>query len=143
MEDYDAFEKRMKEKYPKLLSGRYGGFAVGPGWWPILEALCNQIHNHVEWKQNQLEKYQRGDGCLDVTVNQIKEKFGELRFYYSGGNDTVDGMVRMAEEWASHTCEECGAPGTIRGGGWIKVLCDEHEAERQARYKERQNEIAK
>jgi len=136
-EQYDEFHRRMKEQFPKLLSGKYGGFAVGPGWWHILETLCERINSHVEWKQNQLEKYQRGPGCPDVVVAQIKEKFGGLRFYYDGGDDVVDGMVRMAESWAGQTCEECGKPGKSRNGGWIKTLCDEHEAERQARYKER------
>jgi hypothetical protein len=46
-------------------------------------------------------------------------------------------MVRMAEAWADHTCETCGNVGKSRNGGWIKTLCDEHEAERQARIKER------
>ena len=138
-EQYDEFASRMEAKFPKLFGQKqYGGFAVGPGWWPILEALCEQIHNHVEWSQNQLEKYQRGSGCIDVTVSQVKEKFGGLRFYYSGGNDTVDGMVRMAESWAAHTCEECGAPGKSRSGGWIRTLCDHHEAERQEAYRRRE-----
>lgn len=136
-QDYDAFEKKMTEAYPEMFSHPYGGFAVGAGWWPILEALCGQIHHHVKWKQEQKEKYGRGDGCPDVIVEQIKEKFGGLRFYYQGGNEMVDGMVRMAESWASHTCEECGKPGKSRSGGWIRTLCDEHEAERQAKMKER------
>jgi len=138
--EYDAFASRMKERFPKLFSQPYGGFEVGPGWWPILESLCERINSHVEWKQNQLEKYQRGEGCPDVVVAQIKEKFGGLRFYYDGGDDEVSGMVRMAEAWADHSCEECGKPGKRRDGGWIKTLCDEHEAERQARIKERFNE---
>jgi hypothetical protein len=33
-------------------------------------------------------------------------------------------------------CEECGAPGKLRGGGWMRTLCDKHEEERQSRYKE-------
>lgn len=134
-EEYDAFAKKMEETYPKMFSQPYGGFAVGAGWWPIIEALCGQIHHHVKWRQEQKEKYQRGKGCPDVIVAQIKEKFGGLRFYYDGGDDTVDGMVRMAESWAARTCEECGKPGKSRSGGWIKTLCDEHEAERKARYK--------
>lgn len=138
LDPYEVFAKRMEEKFPKLFGHKqYGGFGVGPGWWPILESLCGRINSHVEWKQNQLEKYQRGEGCPDVVVAQIKEKFGGLRFYYDGGDDTVDGMVRMAEAWADHSCEECGSPGKSRSGGWIKTLCDKHEAERQARYKER------
>lgn len=61
-----------------------------------------------------------------VVVEQVKEKFGSLRFYYRGGDSVVDGMVRMAEMMSSVTCEVCGKPGKMRGGGWIKTLCDEH-----------------
>lgn len=140
-EEYDAFAQKMQEDYPIMFENPYGGFAVGPGWWPILETLCRQIHHHVKWKQEQKEKYGRGNGCPNVTVAQIKEKFGGLRFYYDGGDDVVNGMVRMAEAWAAHTCEECGQPGKPRHGGWIQTLCDHHEAERQARYKEQGREI--
>lgn len=133
MEEYDAFEKRMKEKYPKMFSQPYGGICVGEGWWPILEALCGQIQSHINWRQLQKEKYNRWDGCEQVVVEQIKEKFGGLRFYYSGGDDTVDGMVRMAESWAARHCEFCGKPGKSRNSSWIKTLCAEHQAEREAR----------
>lgn len=127
-EQYESFSKKMETKYPKMFSERYGGFACGPGWWPILDSLCANIQSHIDWKSKQ------GKHIQQVTVAQIKEKFGGLRFYYDGGDDQVFGMVRMAESWADHTCEECGAPGKAREGGWIKTLCDTHEAERQARY---------
>lgn len=68
-----------------------------------------------------------------VVVDQVKEKFGGLRFYYHGGDDTVYGMVRMAESWADVTCEKCGDPGERRHGGWVRTLCDKHEAEYQER----------
>ena len=61
-----------------------------------------------------------------VTVTQVKEKFGDLRFYYNGGDDEISGMVRMAESMSGCTCEECGNPGKRRGGGWIRTLCDIH-----------------
>ena len=61
-----------------------------------------------------------------VTLDQVKEKFGTLRFYYQGGDDVIDGMVRMAESMSGVTCEECGKPGTSTGGGWIKTVCKEH-----------------
>lgn len=75
-----------------------------------------------------------------VVVDQVKEKFGGLRFYYHGGDDVVDGMVRMAESWAGHICEQCGNPGTIRHGGWVRTLCDKHEEEYQNRFKGSQDE---
>jgi hypothetical protein len=124
---YEEFEKRMIEAYPKMFAEPYGGFAVGPGWWPILESLCGQIQHHLDWKNKKLEV------VAQVTVDQIKEKFGGLRFYYSGGDDEISGMVSMAESWAAHSCETCGAPGERRDGGWIKTLCDHHETERQQR----------
>lgn len=137
-DQYEEFAKRMEETYPKMFGhGRYGGFAVGPGWWPIIEELCRQIQSHVDWKQEQKEKYNRGEGCEQVVVAQIKEKFGGLRFYYDGGDEHVSGMVRMAEAWAANSCETCGKPGERRSGGWIRTLCDEHEAEYQEKLKER------
>jgi hypothetical protein len=134
---YEEFCKKMETEYPKMFGEPYGGFAIGAGWFQIIESLCGQIQHHIDWKQEQKEKYNRGDGCAQVTANQIKEKFGGLRFYYSGGDDTIDGMVRMAESWAAHSCETCGAPGYSRGGGWIRTLCDEHEAAQQKAMKER------
>jgi hypothetical protein len=136
-QEYDAFEKRMTEQFPKMFSNPYGGFAVGSGWWPIIEKLCTNIQSHIDWKNEQKEKYQRGEGCKQVVVAQIKEKFGGLRFYYDGGDDTISGMVRMAEVWADASCEECGAPGQRRSGGWVRTLCDHHEAERQEMMKKR------
>ena len=137
IEHYDAFEQRMKEKYPLMLSQPFGGFAVNEGWWPILEALCSQIQHHADHKNKQFNEFNRGQGCPQVVVQQIKEKFGGLRFYYVGGDDVVDGMVRMAESWAGHSCETCGTPGIPAGNGWIRTLCPSHRAEADAQYAER------
>jgi hypothetical protein len=71
------------------------------------------------------------DAVCQVVVDQVKEKFGTLRFYYSGGDERIDGMVRMAESMSGLTCEECGAPGKSRGGGWVRTLCDEHAGDRE------------
>ena len=71
-----------------------------------------------------------------VVVEQVKEKFGTLRFYYQGGDDAIDGMVRMAESMSAVTCEECGAPGKRRGGGSVTTLCKAHAEERGIFYNE-------
>lgn len=126
-QEYELFAKRMEEKYPKMLGGRYGGFAVGKGWYPVLEQLCASIQSHIDWKEKQ------GNPVPQVVVEQIKEKFGSLRFYYQGGDEYISGLVAMAESFAGNLCEECGGLGTRRDGGWIRTLCDLHEAEHQAR----------
>jgi hypothetical protein len=133
-EDYETFQNRMHLKYPQIFNGAYGGFAIDRGWWPIIESLCANIQSHTDWWNKNRETRPVVE---QVVVTQIKEKFGGLRFYYDGGDDKIQGMVRMAESWADHTCEECGKPGKSRSGRWIKTLCDEHDAERQARYQER------
>lgn len=61
-----------------------------------------------------------------VVASQVKEKFGTLRFYYTGGDDIIDGMVRMAEAMSSVTCDVCGSPGKESDGGWISVRCEAH-----------------
>ena len=74
------------------------------------------------------------EACPQVVAVQVKEKFGTLRFYYDGGDDMIDGMVRMAESMSAVTCETCGAPGTTGGRGWISTLCETHRAENEAKY---------
>jgi hypothetical protein len=134
IEQYDEFEKRLKERFPNMFSQPYGGVAVGAGWWPIIESLCANIQSHTDWWNKNRETRPVVE---QVVVEQIKEKFGGLRFYYTGGDDQISGMVRMAEAWAERSCEECGAPGTAGGKGWIKTLCPVHRAEADARYAER------
>lgn len=126
-EEYEVFAKKMEEQFPKMFANQYGGFAVGAGWYPILEKLCSNIQHHIDWKNRETEVVPQ------VVVEQIKEKFGSLRFYYQGGDEYIHGMVTMAESWAGSTCEECSGIGKRRDGGWIRTLCDVHEAEYQER----------
>jgi hypothetical protein len=130
--DYEAFQSRMHQQYPKIFSGDYRGFAIDEGWWPIVEGLCDSIQHYLKWRNRDGEEVQQ------VVVTQIKEKLGGLRFYYDGGDDRIRGMVDMAERWAEQTCEKCGAPGKFRNStSWLKTLCDDHERERLERYRER------
>jgi hypothetical protein len=119
------------------------GFECGNGWYQILDSLCANIQHHIDWshknhkwdleynEKNLEEQRPVREVVPQVIAMQVKEKFGGLRFYYDGGDDNITGMVRMAESWAAHACEECGNPGKSRNGGWIKTLCDNHEEERQ------------
>ena len=86
---------------------------VGDGWTGIVESMCAAISRRSS----------------TVRFDQIKEKWGTLRVYYSGGDDYVAGVVRMAEEVSATVCESCGAAGEPRKGGWIKTLCDDCNAE--------------
>ena len=133
----EELDRQLCEKYPLIFADRnksmmescmFWGFEHGDGWYQIIDGLCANIQHHIDWKNKQGEKVPQ------VVAQQVKEKFGTLRFYYNGGDDVIDGMVRMAESWSAVACEECGAPGTQNSQGWIKTLCETHRKEREARY---------
>jgi hypothetical protein len=108
------------------------GFECGDGWFNILDQLMGNIQHHIDWNNQNFEKgYTQYKQVAQVTLDQVKEKFGTLRFYYTGGDDIVDGMVRMAESMTGVTCEECGNPGEQRGGGWIHTYCEPCEIKRE------------
>ncbi len=127
-QEYDIYSKRMEEQFPDMFAGRYGGFAVGQGWWPLVETLCKTIQGHIKNNKD----------CPQVIVEQVKEKFGGLRFYYQGGDDFIHGAVWLAESLSLQICEECGTPGERRGGGWIRTLCNKHETLRQEELRRRE-----
>jgi hypothetical protein len=103
---------------------------TGIGWYNLIYTLTNCI-------DRRLEHLNKDGGNRKVIIAQIKEKFGGLRYYTDGYIDEqMDGMIDFAESLSYTICEECGAPGKLRGGGWMRTLCDKHEEERQSRYKE-------
>ena len=87
----------------------------------------------VDWMLKRIEddisaaKFRKVDDApKQVVASQIKEKFGTLRFYYSGGDEYISGLTAMAESMSAVICEECGNPGKIRGRGWLYTTCDAH-----------------
>jgi hypothetical protein len=111
--------KKLEEAYPKILGDVYLG--VGDGWYALLDRLCKSL----QWDTDK-------NGYPQVIAQQIKEKFGGLRFYYTTEGDAtprehgiVEGKISFAEKMSYGICEYCGKPGETRDGGWIKVECDE------------------
>jgi len=95
------------------------GIACGDGWYNILDTLCCQIQNHLKYNL----KKDADPELVNVEAVQVKEKYGGLRFYYSGGDEHISGLVRMAEGLSMRTCEECGSPGDQNKVGWVRTLC--------------------
>lgn len=127
---------KLMEKYPELFKNRYlpvtqscmpWGLECGQGWETLLEALFFQISCCREQR------------TFDVVVDQVKEKFGSLRFYWHGEStdrkvkegwvertqDYIDGLVSMTEQMSYYICELCGNKGKTNETGWISTLCDE------------------
>ena len=103
-----------RESFPDLLRHAFD-VSPPPGWVPLVDRLLRRIDAALQPEDR--EGFQ---------ISQVKEKFGGLRVYHSGG-DEIEAMVDEADEEAQRTCEVCGAPGRKRtGGGWIAVRCDKH-----------------
>ena len=89
---------------------------------PVDHWIGDRINQHIRD-----EEYREVPEIVQqVVAVQVKEKFGTLRFYYSGGDEFVAGLVAMAESMSGVTCERCGTPGRLQGRGWIKTLCEQH-----------------
>lgn len=128
------FEKHeeWKRKFP-LCFEREGccmafGIEHGAGWNSIVEELLQKIEAHLA------EKYAAGfrDPDYGFVIDQIKEKFGTLRFYVSGADDTIFKWIDEAERRTSYTCEKCGKPASLhcrKGVFWIHTFCDDHATE--------------
>jgi len=99
--------------------------SVGPGWYKIIEDLCKQI-------EEAFSLLPEGEEYV-FEIIQVKEKFGNLRFYYSIKTNNkslkkhISNCVVAAENKSSKVCEVCGLPGQIRQDlNWWKCLCVFH-----------------
>ena len=134
-------EQKLYDKYPILFDNRHKspmsscmafGCEVGNGWYELLASVCWRIFQHEEniksrreyLEKNNPEKLKNEPEYFPVKFDQIKEKYGGLRIYFSGGDDYVEGVVGMAEEYSYKVCEVCGNSGKPNESGWITTLCE-------------------
>ena len=140
------------EKYPRIFVERDKsprescmgrGFECGNGWMSLIDSLCHQIQEHIDWNNkivlaDDTEKLGLPGKKRKVKTDrklipqfialQVKEKFGALRIYHRGGDEYCQGLVDMAVSWSWSTCELCGKGGKRHVGhttGWIGSICDE------------------
>jgi hypothetical protein len=111
---YEIFFEDRKKKIEELRIPFIFGYDCDDGWYHILDTLMGAIKHYTKYK-----------GIEPIKINQIKEKFGTLSFYYTGGDDYIHGLVSMASYMSSITCEVCGTTDGvgITTGGWIKHIC--------------------
>ncbi len=134
-------QNKLFDKYPRLFENHtksaresclHFGIETGNGWYELISSLCHRIINHEEnielrikvRNKNGMENDAADLSYVPVTFDQVKEKFGGLRIYFSGGDDYVFGAVSMAEEYSYKICEVCGNAGKPNKEGWISTLCD-------------------
>jgi hypothetical protein len=123
----DKTEAELIRKYPTIFqnvtkhpteSCMSWGLECNDGWYDLIDKLCADLL------------------ALNPTVvaDQVKEKFGGLRFYahfmadeVNRKNDEVWDLISKAEDESFKICEVCGAEGQLSTtGSWLKTLCPEH-----------------
>ena len=67
----------------------------------------------------------------DVTVTQVKEKYGGLCFYLDAAPMPYHDLVDAVEKLSYQICEDCGKVGRAREKGWIRTLCDRCDEKRR------------
>lgn len=75
--------------------------------------------------------------CELPMIQQIKEKFGTLRFYYNTLNSnypdvvkkSIRALVSIAEIKSANICEVCGKYGETRTNGIVHTSCEKHKLE--------------
>lgn len=98
----------------------------------VREKCHHEGHHSIDGQYDWINEYFRdnpADPMLLMRFTCIKEKFGGLRIYYTGGSsEYLDGLITMAEALSFTTCEQCGKEGQKRHtGGYIYVSCEEHK----------------
>lgn len=128
--------KKMIEYFPFLLPrNRWTGlvgkdydysynelFGMPDGWLVAFgyEMLCELREELL--KANFLNDYQ---------ISDIKEKYGELRWYDFGNTERGHQIIHKYEKLSHEVCICCGKPATHMSYGWINYVCEDCFRERK------------
>lgn len=89
--------------------------AMPTGWHIAFgEQMCEEIAQALK-KADYLDEY---------LILQIKEKYGELRWYDSGAPQEVEDIIEKYRRLSTKVCVKCGKPATLTTQGWISPYCD-------------------
>ena len=128
----EANTKWLWDNCPKLYKDMYGdpmktglswGIECGgDGWFEMIKELSLKLEKLIN---KYIKDYP--DDIYIPTAAQVKEKFGSLRFYMSGGTEEMCQLIENAENLSEEICEECGKKGKIGEdcGGWLMTRCDD------------------
>jgi hypothetical protein len=121
-------EKKLLDKYPDIFKN-LNYIECNDGWYNILDVLCSNIQQHVKHISLNLDTEEKESA--QFTAEQVKEKFGGLRFYGYNSDAEIQAMIAVAESLSVRTCEYCGDKATTVTKGWIKNLCDKCSIKRR------------
>ena len=126
--DKKTENKKLIERYPflhpqhGLSETRFANFEstaldeMPVGWRAAFgEDICKEI----------MEELVRNNCVGSYQILQIKEKYGELRWYSQGGTERIHReVVPKYERISRWICIQCGQPATLVSKGWVAPWCN-------------------
>ena len=138
--------------FPRVLGLESEYFSGAEGWSAAIFGAAREINAALA-----------GRGQAVAVVDQLKEKFGTLRFYASlreadgpiqdlpdlpehrgcGAFDAEHALdyADLAEDASAFMCMSCSAPASAEGQGWINTLCSSCRKERMDPHAQRAPKI--
>jgi hypothetical protein len=146
---------QIKEKFAGLrfyYTGPNPEEDVLPDVEPSEEVICKIAHERWEWRVKGTPDCPRKEPIAGSAENdwleaeRIAQIHATLDSYpqeLKYARQKIEALVNDAESTSFKICDECGAPGTVRGDGWIRTQCDacEKEAKRQRALDDRKHII--
>jgi hypothetical protein len=83
--------------------------------------LCGRLQSMTDNNPHLPDKFPQ------IEAEQVKEKFGTLRFYTGPCSDEQSGVLDFAEQMSGIICDVCGNPGKTYADGWYVTRCEEHK----------------
>lgn len=130
-------EHQLFNKFPKIFqdatkdmmqSCMCWGICTPNSWYEIIDNMCERL----QWDTD-------NNNYPQVVADQVKEKFGTLRFYYhldiikklseerlSHNEGHIEGVVAVCEDLTNGICADCGSNKNVTSTrGWVRYLCED------------------
>ena len=122
--------KELCKRYPFLIPKDWEGkvpkdFDYSYTEWDALEDGWREAFGDMLLEELRESLVKTGD-LKNFGIDQLKEKFGSMRFYYHGGNDEVDKIIDKYSVLSENICIHCGKPDVyMTDKGWMYPCCKE------------------
>jgi len=117
----DRLSAKLEEENNKITKYKNGRIVkIFKFLYDMLEYLKinNILYRHWRIKLNRLAYPEH------IIAEQVKQKFGSLRFYINIWDDKLHKWINEAEEESINTCEACGSKDQVEmTKGWIRAQC--------------------
>ena len=91
----------------------YGEYDLPEGWKLLFLQMCEDIR-----------KASTSAELQSLRIIQVKEKFGEIRCYFGGGNTAIDTIIDNYSYVSGYICRSCGNIATVVSQSWISPWCN-------------------